>query len=226
MANIFRSLALIALLLLAGNIGWVFYDSGEDVRAADLIRSLKDIRGRSQVLHREQRTHHIDGLRSLEQQEADDVEQLKAILRRSSIHFLFIVATSLLCILISSVTITYFIGTSRWCREVAETYELEADLVGRSLQLKRHSFLWSFLAIGVVIVLAAFAGAANPGVRLEAAAEWGSLYQFTAVLSGILVAVSFHKQAGYLAANYDLIREIVAEVQEIRAARGLHATTD
>lgn len=38
------------------------------------------------------------------------------------------IATGLLALFVNSVSVTYFIGTSRWCKEVVDTYELETEL--------------------------------------------------------------------------------------------------
>ena len=120
----------------------------------------------------------------------------------------------------SSVSVTYFIGTSRWCKEVVEAYGLDEELAAQSLRLKRQSFPWSFVAICTILVLASFAGAANPSVRLQEAAAWFIPYRVMAVVGTVLVAVSFWKQSGYLEDNYQVIQQIVAKVKEIRDQHG------
>ena len=44
------------------------------------------------------------------------------MLRWATVHRLTGVATALAVVLVNSIVVTYFIGTSRWCKEVCETY--------------------------------------------------------------------------------------------------------
>ena len=222
--KIFYSLTLIALMLLVANAGWVFYEAHDHAEATKLFERLQELRSRSQILRQGLLQSKTEAVTVLESEKAVCVRQLTAILRRSSIHFLYIVVTSLVCTLVSSVTITYFIGTSRWAREVVEAYELETELAIRSLRFKRCSFLWALLGICTVLVMATVAGAANSAVRLVAAADWQLHYQVVAALGLAVIAFSFHRQARYLSANYQLIQDIVMEVKKIRVERGLQMT--
>ncbi|GEM_PF-2132608 len=222
--KIFYSLTLIALLLLVANAGWVFYEARDHAEATKLFERLQELHGRSQLLQQRLTQSETEVFTALESEKAVCVQQLTAILRRSSMHFLYLVVTSLVCTLVSSVTITYFIGTSRWAREVVEAYELETELALRSLRLKRCSFPWALLGICTALVLATLAGAANPAVRLLAAADWQSYYQVAAAVGLAVIAFSFHRQARYLSANYQLIQEIVTEVKKIRVERGLQTS--
>ena len=45
-----------------------------------------------------------------------------------SLHKLMGIATAIMVMLVCSIAVTYFIGTSRWCREVVETYDLNGNL--------------------------------------------------------------------------------------------------
>lgn len=224
MLKIFYSLTLIALLLLVANAGWVFYEVRDHAEATKLFERLQELRGRSQLLRQGLMNSQTEAVTALESEKVVCVQQLTVILRRSSIHFLYLVVTSLVCTLVSSVTITYFIGTSRWAQEVVEAYELETELAIRSLRLKRCSFPWALLGICAALVLATFAGAANPAVRLLAAADWHVHYQVVAALGVVVIAFSFHRQARYLSANYQLIQDIVMEVKKIRVERGLQTS--
>src|SRR5687767_3656973 len=62
---------------------------------------------------------------------------------RMTIHMLLGAGGALMAILVNSITITYFIGTSRWCKEVCETYRLPGELAERSTRLKRSTFPWA-----------------------------------------------------------------------------------
>ncbi len=63
-------------------------------------------------------------------------------LRWASVHRLLGVAAALVVVLVNSIVVTYFIGTSRWCKEVVETYGLDAQFIRRSVALKRRTFPW------------------------------------------------------------------------------------
>src|SRR3972149_7333274 len=49
------------------------------------------------------------------------------------------VAAALAVVFVESVIATYFIGTSRWCKEVTETYRLDPGDVRESNRLKRRA---------------------------------------------------------------------------------------
>src|SRR5439155_21431475 len=42
--------------------------------------------------------------------------------RWMSLHMLLGAAAALMTVLVNSITVTYFIGTSAWCKEVCQTY--------------------------------------------------------------------------------------------------------
>src|SRR6186997_2531064 len=43
------------------------------------------------------------------------------------LHFLVAVTTAIVLMLVNAIVLTYFIGTSRWCREVTDAYSLPPD---------------------------------------------------------------------------------------------------
>ena len=47
------------------------------------------------------------------------------VLRWATVHRLAGVAAGLAVVLVNSIVVTYFIGTSRWVKEVTETYRLD-----------------------------------------------------------------------------------------------------
>src|SRR5947209_6745236 len=138
MARIFSVLAIMAVLLMAANFAvglsiGDFNGAAQQYRAA--FRRYEDARrdrGASNDRVSEARQR-------LEQAEL----HVRAPRDRKLIHFYLGLASSLLVILVNSITVTYFIGTSRWCKEVAQTYELSPDLVRRSDKLKRTTFPWA-----------------------------------------------------------------------------------
>ena len=59
---------------------------------------------------------------------------------KARVHRLMGVAAAIVVVLVNSIVVTYFIGTSRWCKEVVDTYSLDRELVRRSARLKRRTF--------------------------------------------------------------------------------------
>ena len=164
-------------------------------------------------------------------------EAFAAPRRNLTLHFYLGVASSLLAILVCSISVTYFIGTSRWCREVVETYRLSSEFVRQSDSLKRRTFPYALLGIFTVIVLVALGGLSDPSIPWRRAFEsekgWFNAtfppasmvnVHYIAAMVGLVVLVfTFWVQASRIAANYAVIEEILAEVRRIRDERGLSA---
>jgi hypothetical protein len=141
-----------------------------------------------------------------------------------SIHRYSGISAGMAVLLVNSVVITYFIGTSRWCREVCEAYSLPASFVERSTVLKRRTFPASVLGIVVIIVVAALGAAADP--MAGSTPPWFGIaraeYHLIAVCLGTcVVAWTLVAQHAGLKGNHELIDDIVAEVRRIRTERGL-----
>lgn len=229
LSRIFSVLAILALLTLSANfllglgIGDFNATAERYVAAAKEHNSLpmKDV---SPELH--QKTV---------QEFADAGKAFAAPRRNLTLHFYLGVASSLLAILVCSISVTYFIGTSRWCREVAETYRLSPDFVRRSDLLKRRTFPYALLGIFTVIFIVALGGLSDPSIpwrrAFEMEKDWFNAMfppasmvniHYIAAMVGLLVlAFAFWIQATRIAANYGIIDEILAEVQRIRTERGL-----
>ena len=52
-------------------------------------------------------------------------EPTRETLQWATMHRLTGLAAALAVVFVESVVVTYFIGTSRWCKEVVETYQFE-----------------------------------------------------------------------------------------------------
>lgn len=142
-------------------------------------------------------------------------------------HRLLGTAAALVAVLVSSITITYFIGTSRWCKEVAETYRLPDELAYRSTLLKRKTFPWAMLSILTVILLVGLGAAADPrGANREYSASLVTPHYLGAMLGVVVIGYSFWIQAQRISANYAIIDEILDNVRRIRAERGLPTEND
>jgi amino acid transporter len=221
LARIFSVLALLAVVLLAANfvVGlWI---------------------GDFNTPAREYRTafRHFEDVRRSRSASAEEIERAKAAVAgaearvatprsRRTLHFYLGVASSLLAMLVSSIAVTYFVGTSRWCREVVETYKLPMELAERSARLKRRTFPWAVLAMLVIVVIAALGGLSDPSTPVsQKHPDWPAAmvtWHYLAAIVGLLViASSFWIQLGRIAESYQVIDDILREVQRVRTERGL-----
>jgi hypothetical protein len=162
-------------------------------------------------------------------------EAFAAPRQRLTFHFYLGVASSLLAILVCSISVTYFIGTSRWCREVVETYRLSPEFVRRSDSLKRRTFPYALLGIVTVIVIVALGGLSDPSIpwrrAFETEKDWFNttfppasmvnIHYIAAMIGLLILAFSFWMQASRIFTNYGIIDEILGEVRRIRHERGL-----
>jgi len=146
----------------------------------------------------------------LHQPHADSIAELAWVHRWSGI------ATALVVVLVNCIAITYFIGTSRWCKEVAETYRLDSQLVARSAALKRQAFPWAVTAMLVVVGTISLGAAADP-VRPRAGTEqWVIPHLVGALLGVAFIAWAFFREYQRIAEHHAVIEEILAEVRKIR----------
>jgi len=150
--------------------------------------------------------------------------------RLATVHRLSGIAAGLCVLLAESVVVTYFIGTSRWCREVVETYSLDDSFVRRSNRLKRSTFPWAVLGMLTVVAMTALGGAADPASvfsvtplqRIAGAdVSWADMHLLGAIVGLIVIIYGFYRMGNNIAANHEVIDEVMAEVQRIRKARGL-----
>jgi hypothetical protein len=147
-----------------------------------------------------------------------------AILRWGTVHRLSGMFTALIVLLVNSMAVTYFIGTSRWCREVAETYSLDPALFERSRQLKRKSFPFAVLGMLSMVGIVALGGAADPGGGLAGpggSRDWVNGHLVGGIGLGAVIAWCFQSQLPAIRGQHGLIEEIMDEVRRERASRGL-----
>jgi hypothetical protein len=170
-------------------------------------------------LHRFESHHAVDDPRMAElAREQDELEQK---LHWATIHRLFGVAAALVAVLVNSIVITYFVGTSRWCKEVVETYGLDPSLALRSARLKRRTFPWATAGMLTVVAISALGAAADPMARFVAD-DGGAMPHLIAALAGAaLLAWAFFAEWNNVAANHEAIEKIMAAVKRVRAERGL-----
>ena len=153
-------------------------------------------------------------------------ENLKAPRNRMTLHFYLGVAACILVILVNCVTATYFIGTSRWCKEVGETYDLSNELQMRSTILKRRTFPWAFAGMLAMVGLALLGALSDPSVPINRAQPDRSasmvLWHYLAAMGALaFIALTFTIQAIRMSENFQAIQDILAEVHRIRIEKGL-----
>jgi hypothetical protein len=220
-ARIFTVLAVLALLLLAANFvvgltGGNFNAAAEAKRAAqrNFVDAQRQARGAGDSTSAE-----LD--QAKQALAASDLAFLPA---RSSmtLHMLLGSAAALVAVLVNSIAITYFIGTSRWCKEVCETYDLPRELAERSTRLKRTTFPWALAGILSVIAIIGLGAAADPtGANFSQSASFVMPHYLAAIIGLLIVAIAFWIEISRIAENYTVIDEILGEVSRVRAEKNL-----
>jgi hypothetical protein len=147
--------------------------------------------------------------------------QLPLLLNLAIIHKMFGLGSALVVVFVNSIVVTYFIGTSRWCKEVVETYSLDPELLRRSVVLKRRTFPWAVMAMLVVVGVIALGGAADPGTGLPGTANWVIPHLVGAFAGFAFIIWTFIVEAQRIHAHHEVITDILKEVKRIRDERGL-----
>jgi len=141
--------------------------------------------------------------------------------RIRGVHMLTGTAAALAVVFVHSIAITYFIGTSRWCKEVTETYRLEPSSLRRSAQLKRQTFPWCVVGMLTVVVVGALGAASDPGTGRADTASWAGIHNIAAMSGMAIVGWTYFRAWLNIVANQGVIQEIVDAVALVRQERGL-----
>ena len=145
--------------------------------------------------------------------------------RWGTVHRLSGVAAALSAMFVNGIVATYFVGTSRWCREVSETYSLNRQFIIRSNTLKRRTFPITVMSMLAIVAIVALGGAADPGAtrQLEPiqGVTWAQLHLLGAMSGIAFVALVFFLQWNNIQSNRQVIDEVMAEVKRIRLEKGL-----
>jgi hypothetical protein len=142
-------------------------------------------------------------------------------LRWATVHRLAGVGTALAVLLVNSIVVTYFIGTSRWCKEVSETYGLDLSYIRRSTLLKRRTFPWAVMGMLTAVAVVALGGAADPATGRAGTEDWVTPHLLGACCGLMLIAWAFFVEWQNIHANYQVIEDVLAQVKRIRTERGL-----
>lgn len=143
----------------------------------------------------------------------------------ATVHRLSGVAAALAVVFVESVIVTYFIGTSRWCKEVVETYDLDRAPMQSSNQLKRRTFPWALGGMLVVIGVIALGAAADPATGRANTQPWADAHLVGALCGAVFIAWTYVVAWKHVVANHRIIQGILEEVDRIRGERGLDDET-
>jgi hypothetical protein len=222
LARIYLGLAIFAMLLLLTNLalGLATGDYGEAAtamfEAGTKQKTLEQSPGADPAAVKEAEQERLAAL--------DHARQLGG---RVTAHMLLGIAAALVAILVNSVAVTYFVGTSRWCKEVVESYRLDPELAEESQRLKRRTFPWAVLGMLTIIGIVALGALSDPSVFSDPDhnparhLNWRTWHFLGAILGTAVLGIAFFIQQQNVAANYRVIERILAEVRRIRAERGL-----
>ena len=136
-------------------------------------------------------------------------------------HMMTGVAAALFVVLVESIAVTYFVGTSRWCKEVTETYRLPPGDLAEGARLKRRTFPWCVLGMLTVVGVSALGAASDPGTGRADTAWWTDIHLAAAFGGLLIVAWTYYRAWLNIADNQRVIERIVAQVRQIREERGL-----
>lgn len=211
MVRIFVTLAVFAVLLLVSNliVGLALGDLGASTqRYADAVRQHESLARSESATNAE--------VRAANETRQQALQQLVAMRGRFRPHIWLGIASALVAILVNCISVTYFVGTSRWCREVVEAYGLDWQLAEESRRLKRRSFPIAVCGMLTIVGIVALGGAADPGGSANQAAGWVMPHYLAAMAGIAFVAFAYYFQAQAVAANYRVIQTIMAAAQALR----------
>ncbi len=141
--------------------------------------------------------------------------------RMRGIHTLTGTSAALAVVFVHSIAVTYFVGTSRWCKEVTETYKLDPEQMQRSTHLKRRTFPWCVMGMLGVVGVAALGAASDPGNGRPDTAWWADIHLGAAFLGLAFIAWTYYRAWLNIVSNQEVIQRIVDAVALIRRERGL-----
>ena len=140
------------------------------------------------------------------------------------VHMIAGILSGIAVMLVNGIVITYFIGTSRWCREVVDTYQLDLRLAQRSAALKRRAFPVTLGCMLVVVVMVALGGAADTARTLPPpplGMAWSDVHLIGSLLGTLFLIWASYLQWTAITVNQQVIAAILERVREVRQAKGL-----
>ena len=223
MSRIFAALALFAIIMLAATM-MLGFPVDLNARVSHL-RDLNDQMGglTARGSDADNNAKEIERIRAEIEQDRRGFADEQLL---GSAHKLVGIASALIVVLVCSIAVTYFVGTSRWCREVVETYELSESLLLRIQKLKRRAFPWAVLGMCTVVVISAFGAASDPGTGLPKTADWVIPHLGVAFLGTGLIGYCFYVLWDAIVQNHTIIESVMHEVRDVRTTKGLETEPD
>jgi len=212
-SRIYLALAGLAVLLLTANLmlGLMTGDFGASSRAFQQAK-----RKYEQLEQSPEAT-----LAGIEAAREEIAVQGRALARQRNgfwTHIWLGIAAILVALLVNCISVTYFIGTSRWCAEVVEAYQLDEDLASESRRLKRRSFPWALTGILTTLAIASLGAAADPYASTSDPSAWVTPHLIAALVGTVVVAAAFVMQSLAVHSNYQVIESILRQVEAVSAA--------
>lgn len=216
MTRIFVSLAITALVLIIANM-YVGLTGGDYNGISQ--------QWRESIVAIERARQAVPADPAAVQTEQANQEQLLARIEpmasRMTFHRLLGVLAAIVTVFVNSIGITYFIGTSRWCKEVVQAYDFDATPLRQSNRLKRFTFAWALCGMLTVVGIVALGGAADPGTLRATSGQWVTSHLVAAMAGGVLISFCLYQQHANIMANQAIIATLVEQVARARQARGL-----
>jgi hypothetical protein len=147
----------------------------------------------------------------------------EATLHQATLHRLSGIAAALAVVFVESIVVTYFIGTSRWCKEVVDTYQLDREPVIESTRLKRRTFPWALAGMLTAVGIISLGGAADPATLRQGTQAWAQWHLIGAILGITFIGWTYLVAWNNIVANQGIIERVVADVSRYRQERGADA---
>ncbi|MEO8495260.1 MAG: hypothetical protein ABI614_09330 [Planctomycetota bacterium] len=213
MSRIFLALALFAVALLSANllVGVTIGDFGAASRTFQSAYHAYDELADS--------ASDRAALDESESRLKTAAKQLKEQRSAFWLHIWLGMGAALVTLLVNSISVTYFIGTNRWCREVVDAFSLDQGLAQRSQRLKRRAFPYALAAILLILVIAGLGAASDPVTLNPDAADWVQYHWGLAMLGIVVIGGCLLAQVALIGKNYELINEILAAAEAERERR-------
>jgi hypothetical protein len=139
------------------------------------------------------------------------------------VHFTLGLFTALGALLVHCIIFTYFLGTGRWVKEVGLAYQLpDANYPKQTRELKRTAFPPALFSMLIIIATAAAGG----GRQTQPEVWHWSIHMTLAVLTLLINFWAFRVEYRCLNTNASVIEGVLAEVERIRAERGLPSSAE
>ncbi len=220
MARIFSSLAVVAVALLVTNMFLGL--TGGDYNGSSA--RLKKLVGQWQTAQNAAEPDAAEVQHLLDEVDAARAEFVP-LQKWASLHILLGVLAALVTVLVQCIAVTYFIGTSRWCKEVVEAYGFDEEFVRRSTALKRRTFPFSLVGVLAVLAIVTLGAAADPATMRDTTSRWVTPHLWAAMVGTAVVVYCLSRQAANIQTNNSIVNEVTAAVRGERQRRGLDSET-